>query len=48
MIIVLILNIPYTFFDALGIVLTYIALILTIVSLIDYLVKNKSVLQKQK
>lgn len=48
MIIVLILNIPHTFFDVLGIVLTYIALILTVVSLIDYLVKNRGVLKKQK
>lgn len=48
MIIVLILDIPNTFFEILGLVLTYIALILTIISLIDYLVKNKAVLKEQK
>lgn len=48
MIIVLILDIQMPFFEILGTVLTYIALILTVVSLIDYLWKNKSVLKEQK
>lgn len=48
MVIVLIVNIPNTFFQILGIALTYIALILTVVSLIDYIVKNKDVLKDQK
>lgn len=48
MIIVLILDIQMPFFEILGTVLTYIALVLTVVSLIDYLWKNKSVLKEQK
>ena len=36
------------FFQILGTVLTYVALILTVVSLIDYIVKNKDVLKDQK
>lgn len=48
MVIVLILNINHPFFTVLGTVLTYVALILTIVSLIDYMVKNKDVLKEQK
>lgn len=48
MIIVLILDIQMPFFEILGTVLMYIALILTVVSLIDYLWKNKSVLKEQK
>ena len=47
MIIVLILNIDMAFFNILGIVLTYVALGLTIISLIDYIVKNKQVLHEQ-
>lgn len=47
MIIVLILQLDGTAFHVLGVVLTYIALILTIVSLIDYLYKNKDVLKEQ-
>ena len=43
MIIVLILNLGGGF-DMIGLVLTWIALILTVVSLIDYLVKNKQVI----
>ena len=43
MIIVLILNLGGVF-DMFGLVLTWIALILTVVSLIDYLVKNKQVI----
>ena len=43
MIIVLILNLGGVF-DMIGLVITWIALILTVVSLIDYLVKNKQVI----
>ena len=48
MVIVLILDIPNPFFAVLGTVLTYIALALTVVSLIDYIAKNKNVLKEQK
>ncbi len=48
MIIVLILDIQNSFFQILGVILTYVALILTVVSLIDYIVKNKQVLKEQK
>lgn len=47
MVIVLILNIQMPFFQILGKILTYVALILTVVSLIDYIVKNKDVLKEQ-
>ena len=43
MIIVLMLNLGGVF-DTIGLVLTWIALILTVVSLVDYLVKNKQVI----
>lgn len=45
MIIVLIVDIPYRFFDILGLILIYISLALTIISLIDYVAKNSSVLK---
>lgn len=48
MIIVLILNLPGRLFEILGVILTWAALILTIVSLCDYLIKNKDVLKEQK
>ena len=48
MVIVLILDIQMPFFQILGTVLTYVALILTVVSLIDYIVKNKDVVKDQK
>lgn len=48
MVIVLILDIPHPAFQILGVVLTYVALILTIVSLIDYIAKNNDVLKEQK
>ena len=48
MVIVLILDIQMPFFQILGTVLTYVALILTVVSLIAYIVKNKDVLKDQK
>ena len=47
MVVVLILNIQMSFFQILGVILTYVALILTVVSLIDYIVKNKDVLKEQ-
>ena len=47
MVIVLILNIQMSFFQILGMILTYVALILKVVSLIDYIVKNKDVLKEQ-
>ena len=47
MVIVLILDIQMPFFQILGAILTYVALILTVVSLIDYIVKNKDVLKEQ-
>lgn len=43
MIIVLLLDLGGVF-DAIGLVLTWIALILTVISLVDYLVKNKNVI----
>ncbi|MEE1028752.1 MAG: CDP-diacylglycerol--glycerol-3-phosphate 3-phosphatidyltransferase, partial [Agathobacter sp.] len=48
MVIVLILNLPYAVFDIIATGLIYISLALTIISLIDYIVKNKSVLKEQK
>ncbi len=48
MIIVLIANIPVAFFQVLGDILMYVALVLTVVSLVDYIVKNKDVLKEQK
>ena len=48
MVITLIINLPYTWFQALGTVLIYVSLALTIISLIDYIVKNKDVLKDQK
>ena len=47
MIIVLIANIQMPFFTVLGTILIYVALVLTIVSLIDYIIKNKDVLKEQ-
>ena len=47
MVIVLILNVQMPFFQILGKILTYAALILTVVSLSDYIVKNKDVLKEQ-
>lgn len=47
MIIVLILDFAQPAFQMLGIVLTYISLVLTVVSLADYLYKDKGVLKEQ-
>ena len=46
MIVLLIAQIPGTVFDILEQLFIYIALILTVVSLIDYLIKNKDVLKQ--
>ncbi len=48
MVIVLILDLPMTFFDWLGQILIWVSLALTVISLIDYIVKNKAVLKEQK
>lgn len=48
MVIVLILDIPNPVFQMIGMILTYIALILTVISLVDYIAKNKDVLKEQK
>lgn len=48
MVIVLILNIDHMIFQVLGNVLMWIAVILTVVSLVDYIWKNKDVLKDQK
>ena len=50
MIIVLILELqfPNAVFHWLGVILTWVALALTVISLIDYIVKNKDVLKEQK
>ena len=47
-VIVLILNIPGEVFAVIGTVLIYIPLVLTVISLIDYIAKNKDVLKDQK
>jgi CDP-diacylglycerol--glycerol-3-phosphate 3-phosphatidyltransferase len=48
MVIVLILNFENPIFKILGVALTYIALALTVVSLIDYIYKNRAILKEQK
>ncbi len=50
MVIVLILNINLNnqILDILGIILIYVSLALTVISLIDYMIKNKEVLKEQK
>lgn len=48
MIIMLILNYDNSIYQLCAAIITYIALILTIISLIDYLLKNKGVLKEQK
>lgn len=46
MIILLIADLPFMWMDTAELVVIYIALILTVVSLIDYLIKNKCVLKE--
>lgn len=48
MIIVLILDFENSVFQVLGVILTYIALTLTIISLIDYIYQNKGILKEQR
>lgn len=48
MVIVLILDIDHPFFYWLGIALIYVSLALTLISLADYIAKNKNVLKEQK
>ena len=48
MVIVLILNIPGVIFAVIGRLLMWLAVILTVVSLVDYVVKNKDVLKDTK
>lgn len=48
MIVMLILNFENEIYQLCALAVTYIALILTIISLIDYLIKNKGVLKEQK
>lgn len=45
MIIVLIIDLPYKAFDIAGVILIYISLILTIISMVDYVYKNVDVLK---
>lgn len=48
MIIVLILDIDHEFFRMLGVALTYLSLALTVISLVDYLYKNREVVREQR
>jgi len=48
MVIFLILNIPGAIFAVIGRILMWLAVILTVVSLVDYVVKNKDVLKDTK
>ncbi len=48
MIIVMVANLPIAGFALLGQILMWIALALTVISLLDYIVKNKDVLKDQK
>ncbi len=48
MIIVLILDFEHAAFQMLGVVLTYVSLALTVISLADYLYKNRDVIKEQR
>lgn len=48
MVILLILNWSFVWFEVITVIVTWIAVVLTVVSLIDYLVKNKDVIKEQK
>lgn len=48
MIVMLILNFENNIYQICAMIVTYAALILTVISLIDYVVKNKAVLREQK
>ena len=45
MIILLLLDLPFAWYQILTTIIIYVALILTVISLIDYLVKNKEVMR---
>lgn len=47
MIIILVINLPFAPLQILGQTLIYVSLALTVISLIDYLVKNKDVMKEQ-
>lgn len=47
-VILLVLDLPNAVFQTLGTVFVYIALVLTVVSLVDYIAKNKDVLKDQR
>ena len=48
MVIMLIINLQHPIYQLVATIVTYIALILTVVSLADYVIKNKEVLKDQK
>jgi CDP-diacylglycerol--glycerol-3-phosphate 3-phosphatidyltransferase len=48
MVILLILDSSIIFLRGLAVVMTYLALALTVISLVDYIIKNKDVLKEQK
>ncbi|TGY96946.1 CDP-diacylglycerol--glycerol-3-phosphate 3-phosphatidyltransferase [Petralouisia muris] len=48
MIVMLILNFDHEVYQICAVIITYVALILTLVSLVDYIIKNKDVLKEQK
>ena len=48
MIVMLILDFDNEIYQICALAVTYIALVLTLISLIDYLIKNKDVLKEQK
>ena len=48
MIILLLLHLPFTWFQVLEQIAIWLALALTVISLVDYLMKNKTVLKEQK
>jgi CDP-diacylglycerol--glycerol-3-phosphate 3-phosphatidyltransferase len=48
MCILLIINLDYPFFNVLELIFTYLALALTVISLVDYLYKNRKVLSENK
>ena len=48
MIVMLILNFDNEMYQTCATVITYIALLLTLISLFDYIAKNKDVLKEQK
>lgn len=48
MIILLLLHLPFAWYQVLEQIAVWLALVLTVVSLVDYLMKNKAVLREQK